>query len=55
MQRESIEEIRRRLLRDEQVQDLIRMRAYEIYQLREGQPGQDAENWFRAEHETLTS
>ena len=54
MERESIEDIRRRLLKDEQVQDLIKMRAYEIYQLRGSQPGQDAENWFRAENEILT-
>ena len=54
MERESIEDMRRRLLRDEQVQDLIKMRAYEIYQLRGSQPGQDAENWFRAENEILT-
>lgn len=54
MERESIEDIRRRLLKDEQVQALISMRAYEIYQMRGSQPGQDAENWFRAENEILT-
>ena len=54
MERESIEDIRRRLLKDEQVQTLISMRAYEIYQMRGGQPGSDAEDWFRAEHEILT-
>jgi hypothetical protein len=54
MERESIEDIRRRLLKDEQVQTLISMRAYEIYKMRGSQPGHDAEDWFRAENEILT-
>ena len=54
MKPESTEELRRRLLQDEQVQTMISMRAYEIYKMRGSQPGRDAEDWFRAEHEILT-
>ncbi len=54
MKPESIEELRGRLLKDEIVQEMISRRAYEIYQMRGSQPGQDAENWFRAENEILT-
>jgi DUF2934 family protein len=53
MSRESIEELRIRLLRDPEIQTMIRMRAYEIYQLRGGQPGYQGEDWFRAEGEVL--
>ncbi|HJQ67344.1 MAG TPA: DUF2934 domain-containing protein [Blastocatellia bacterium] len=54
MKPESTEELRRRLLQDDQVQTMISMRAYEIYQIRGGEPGHDAEDWFRAENEILT-
>ena len=54
MKPESTEELRRRLLQDDQVQTMISMRAYEIYQMRGSQPGHDAEDWFRAENEILT-
>lgn len=54
MKPESTEELRRRLLQDDQVQMMISMRAYEIYQMRGSQPGHDAEDWFRAENEILT-
>ena len=53
MSKESIEELRNRLLRDPEIQTMIRMRAYEIYQLRGGEPGYQAEDWFRAEGEIL--
>ena len=53
MKRESIEELRQRLLRDNQVQEMISMRAYEIYRLRGSQPGREAEDWFQAENEIL--
>jgi hypothetical protein len=53
MSRESIEELRARLLRDPEIQTMIKMRAYEIYQLRGGEPGYQAEDWFRAEGEVL--
>jgi hypothetical protein len=54
MSRESLEELRSRLLRDEHAQELIRMRAFEIYKLRGGQPGGEAHDWFQAESEVLT-
>lgn len=54
MKLESTEDLRRRLLQDEQVQVMISMRAYEIYKMRGSQPGHDAEDWFRAENEILT-
>ena len=54
MSRESLEELRERLLRDEHAQELIRMRAFEIYRLRGEQPGGEAHDWFQAESEVLT-
>ena len=53
MSRESTEELRRRLLKDKQVQELISRRAYEIYVMRGGQPGGEAQDWFQAESEIL--
>jgi len=53
MSKESIDELRNRLLRDPEIQNMIRMRAYEIYQLRGRDPGHQAEDWFRAEMEIL--
>jgi hypothetical protein len=53
MTRESIDELRERLLRDDQVLDMIRMRAYEIYQMRGNEPGREAEDWFLAEVEVI--
>jgi hypothetical protein len=53
MTREKVEDLRERLLRDEQVQRLIRMRAYEIYRQRGGGHGSPAEDWVRAETEVL--
>lgn len=53
MSKESIEDLRDRLLRDSEIQHLIRMRAYEIYKLRGGEPGHQAEDWLRAEGEIL--
>src|ERR1043166_5699483 len=54
MSRESIEELKARLLSDSEVQMMIRMRAYEVYLMRGGQPGGQAEDWFRAESEVLS-
>ena len=34
-------------------QDAIRKRAYELYESRGGEPGQDEQDWFRAEQEIL--
>jgi hypothetical protein len=53
MTRESIEELRARLLRDPEVQTMIRMRAYEIYRIRGEAPGRQAEDWFQAQGEVL--
>ncbi len=54
MSKESTEAIRQRLLADDEVQYLIRMRAFEIYQRRGGSPGNPADDWFQAEDEVLT-
>ena len=35
-------------------QDRIRERAYELYESRGREPGQDEQDWFRAEQEILT-
>jgi hypothetical protein len=34
-------------------QELIRARAYELYESRGREPGQDEQDWFRAEREIL--
>lgn len=54
MSRESIEELRQRLLRDERVRELITRRAYEIYVMRGGKPGGEGQDWFQAESEILS-
>jgi Protein of unknown function (DUF2934) len=54
MSRESTEELRRRLLRDERVRELISRRAYEIYVMRGGRPGGEGHDWFQAESEILS-
>jgi len=33
------------------LQDRIRQRAYELYESRDREPGQDVQDWLRAEHE----
>ncbi|HSE97475.1 MAG TPA: DUF2934 domain-containing protein [Blastocatellia bacterium] len=53
MTRESIDELRKRLLNDEGVREMIRMRAYELYLIRGDMPGHEAEDWFRAEYEVI--
>jgi len=53
MTRESFEELRERLLGQQSVQQMIQTRAYEIYQMRGGQPGAEAQDWFHAEGEVL--
>jgi hypothetical protein len=53
MTRDSLEELRERLLGQHNVQQMIQVRAYEIYQMRGGQPGGEAHDWFRAESEVL--
>jgi hypothetical protein len=49
----SLEELRQRMLRDENVQEMIRARAFEIYRMRGVQPGSAAHDWFQAESEVL--
>lgn len=41
------------MIRDERVRQMIRVRAYEIYQMRGQQPGGQAEDWLQAENEVL--
>jgi hypothetical protein len=53
MSRERLEELRERLLREERVRQMVHARAYEIYQVRGGQPGFEAHDWFLAEGEVL--
>jgi hypothetical protein len=53
MMREINEELRRRMLSDEGVQRMIRIRAYEIYVQRGCAPGREAEDWLQAESEIL--
>jgi hypothetical protein len=53
MSRESTDELREKLLADPEVHLMIRMRAFEIYQMRGGEPGNPATDWFRAETEVL--
>lgn len=35
------------------LQDMIRERAYELYEKRGREPGHDGEDWLRAERDTL--
>ncbi|HKP12456.1 MAG TPA: DUF2934 domain-containing protein, partial [Blastocatellia bacterium] len=53
MSRESTDEVKARLLADSEVQLMIRMRAFEIYQMHGGHGGSAADDWFRAESEVL--
>jgi hypothetical protein len=53
MTTESLEELRQRLLRDKNVQEMISARAFEIYHMRGVQPGGAAQDWFQAESEVL--
>ena len=53
MTREILEELRERLLRQHNVQQMIQARAYEIYQMRGGKPGGEGQDWFHAESEVL--
>jgi hypothetical protein len=53
MANETLEELRERLLRQHHVQQMIQVRAYEIFQMRGGRPGGEAQDWFHAESEVL--
>lgn len=54
MNKENLEEHREELIRDERVRQMIRVRAYEIYQMRGPQPGGQAQDWLQAENEVLS-
>ncbi|MEW6128219.1 MAG: DUF2934 domain-containing protein [Acidobacteriota bacterium] len=51
--KETIEQIRQRLLNDGKVNQIIQQRAYEIWLLRGRQIGRDREDWLLAENEVL--
>src|SRR5262245_34181105 len=51
--KETREEIRARLLREDSVLKAIQMRAYEIWQLRGRYEGRAKEDWLLAENEVL--
>jgi len=54
MSKEDFDERREELIRDERVRQMIRVRAYEIYQMRGPQSGGQAQDWFQAENEVLS-
>lgn len=53
MNNESSEQLRERLLGDEEVCAAISLRAYEIYQQRGGKLGREFDDWLQAENEIL--
>ena len=53
MEIDNLEELRVRLLCEENVQHMIRVRAYEIYRMRGAQPGAAVGDWLQAESEVL--
>lgn len=54
MTTENLEYLRARLLSEERVLEMIRVRAYEIFQMRGPQHGGAAKDWLDAEGEVLT-
>jgi hypothetical protein len=54
LKRENTEELRRRLLDDPQVRQMVAMRAYELYEQRGRVPGREAEDWLQAEREVVS-
>lgn len=46
-------ELRELLLHDSGVQEMIRLRAYEIFQMRDGEAGDPDQDWYDAEAEVL--
>jgi len=49
-----IEELRGHLLQDQGIRERISQRAYELHELRGGEPGRDVEDWVLAENEILS-
>jgi len=54
MNKDNLQELRERLISEDKVQHMIRVRAYEIYRMRGAQPGAHASDWFQAESEVLS-
>jgi len=54
MNKDDLQELRERLLREDKVQYMIRVRAYEIYRMRGAQQGAPTSDWFQAESEVLS-
>ena len=55
MKEQNVEQLRERLSPDEEVQEPISVRAYEIYQSRDCAHGCDLDDWLQAEDEILTA
>ncbi len=50
---ESVETAQPKLPTTESIQERIRLRAYEIYQARNGAPGDSEGDWYQAEEEIV--
>lgn len=55
MKEQDVEQLRERLPADREVQEVISLRAYEIYQSRGCANGCDLDDWLRAENEVLAA
>ena len=55
MMKESIQELRIRLSSNKEVQELIQLRAYEIYLRRNSRPGNSDHDWLQAENEIIAA
>lgn len=51
----NVEQLHERLPADPEVQEVISLRAYEIYQSRGFAPGRDLDDWLQAETEVLAA
>lgn len=50
----NVEVLREQLLKDERVQEMIRVRAYEIFEQRGRVHGHDLDDWLQAENEVIS-
>jgi hypothetical protein len=55
MKEQNVEQLRERWSPDDEVQEAISLRAYEIYQSRDGVPGCELDDWLQAEDEILAA
>ena len=55
MKEQNVEQLRERLSPDDEVQEAISLRAYEIYQSRDCADGCDLDDWLQAEDEILAA